>query len=88
MHQLLRRADDVFEASVDDVTLLLNADTGRYHSLNPVAARIWDLLGEPVDEAGIVAGLLAEFDVAPDACRQAVSTFLTGLRERGLVTEA
>ena len=88
MHQLLRRADDVFEASVDDVTLLLNAETGRYHSLNPVAARIWDLLAEPVDEEAIVAGLLAEFDVTPDDCRQAVSTFLTGLRERGLVTEA
>jgi hypothetical protein len=87
MSRLFRRTDDVFAAPLDGSTLLLNVTTGLYHGLNPVAARIWDLLAEPIDEDGLVATLVAEFDVAEEDCRREVAAFLSGLHERGLVTE-
>lgn len=85
MSQSLRRADDVFAASLDDTTLLLNAATGRYHGLNPVAARIWELLAEPTNQDELVARLVEEFEITPEACRDEVAAFLAGLRDRGLL---
>lgn len=83
----LHRREDVFGADIEDTMLLLNAETGRYHSLNPVAARIWEILAEPTDEAALVDRLVGEFDVTPDGCRKEVSSFLAELRDRSLIVE-
>jgi len=83
---MFRRNSDVFAAPLEDTTLLLNAATGRYHGLNPVAARIWELLVDPMDEAMLINRLLVEFDVTPEDCQREVAVFLAGLRERGLLT--
>lgn len=85
MGQVFRRNGDVFAAPLEDATLLLNAETGRYHSLNPVAARIWELLADPMDEAGLINRLLVEFDVTPADCQREVTSFLAELRGRGLL---
>jgi len=87
MNRVFRRNDDVFAAPLDDTTLLLNSDTGRYHGLNPVAARIWELLAEPSDEATLVARLTEEFVVTPEECQREVAAFVSGLRDRGLLLE-
>jgi hypothetical protein len=85
MGQMFRRNNDVFAAPLEDTTLLLNAVTGRYHGLNPVAARIWELLADPVEEKELINRLLAEFDVTPEDCQREVAVFLAGLQERGLL---
>jgi hypothetical protein len=87
MIQLIRNGD-VFEASLDETMLLLNSETGRYHGLNPVAARIWDILAEPVDEATIITRLVEEFAVSPEECGRHVTSFVAALRERGLIVES
>lgn len=86
VHQFRRNAE-VFEAPLKDTFLLLNAATGLYHGLNPVAARIWELLADPVDETELVARLVEEFVVTPEACRREVDAFIAELRERGLIVE-
>jgi PqqD family protein of HPr-rel-A system len=85
---LLRQADRVFTAPVDDVFLMINADKGRYHSLNEVAARIWELLKTPTSEDGLIEALTTEYDISREACAAEVSAFLAALRQRGLVTES
>ena len=85
MNQSLRRRGDIFAAPLEDTILLLNAGTGRYHGLNPVAARIWEFLAESTSEERLVARLVEEFEVTPELCRTEVATFLADLRERGLL---
>lgn len=87
MSQSMRRAVDIFAAPVEETTLLLNASTGRYHGLNPVAARIWELLAELTTEEQLVSRLTEEFEVTPEICRAEVVVFLASLRERGLLIE-
>ncbi|MGC6328488.1 PqqD family protein [Rhizorhabdus sp. FW153] len=88
MGQKFHRKSDVFEAEVEEsVVLLLNADTGSYHSLNPVAGRIWELLAEPIDEDSIITQLVEEFAVTVEECRREVAAFLPALRARGLIVD-
>jgi len=87
MDKPIQRSSEAFAAPLDDTVLLLNAETGRYHGLNPVAARIWDLLAEPITQDALITRLLAEFEVSPEECGDQVSTFLGDLRERGLLKQ-
>lgn len=86
MSEIFRRSDAILGAALDDSVLLLNAEAGRYHSLNPIASRIWEMLAEPTDEQGLVARLLTEFEVTPEQCLHEVTVFLAQLRARGLLT--
>lgn len=85
MGRVLQRSKDMLGSVVDDSVLLLNARTGQYHGLNPVASRIWDLLEQPTSEDAIVATLLAEYDISAGDCRAEVTTFLKQLDQRGLL---
>ena len=88
MSRSLHRAPDVLAAPLDDTMLLLNVTTGRYHGLDPIAGRIWDLLAEPIDEEELIARLVSEFEVTEEQCRGDVGRFLDGLAARGLLASA
>lgn len=88
MAQKFRGNEDVFTAPVDGTMLLLNAETGSYHGLSPVASRIWELLADPIDEDALVLQLVEEFAVTAEQCAREVTAFLAALRARGLIVES
>ena len=68
-----------------DATVLLDAERGRYYTLNEVAGRIWELLaaGEPVIE--ILGCLRDEFEVEGSVLEADVATLLASLLEARLI---
>lgn len=84
----IQRSADIFPTQLDGSVLLLNADTGCYHGLNPVGSRIWELLAEPIEETRLVACLISEFAVEADECERQVKVFIEQLRTRGLLMTA
>lgn len=87
MSTMIRRADNILAAPLDDTLLMMSVEKGMYYGLHGVGPRIWELLEQPTTEAALVAALLAEFEVDADVCATQVSAFLAGLRERGLLTD-
>ena len=87
MTETYQRSAEAFDAPLDEVVMLLNVPTGRYHELNGVAGRIWELLATPISADDLVGALTAEYDVAPEECRNQVMAFLEALRERKLLAE-
>ena len=86
MTETFCRVPDVFDAPLDDSVLIMNVSTGRYHGLNPVAGRIWEMLATPVSATELVARLVEEYEVSPEECETSVQAFLDHLRARELVT--
>ena len=80
------RLDDVLETDIDNETVMMDIDQGRYFGLNRSATRIWEVLAEPVVIEDLVELLAAEFDVSREQCERDVMTFLEGLRARGLLS--
>ena len=58
-----RTAHHVVGASQADTTVLLDVERGRYYTLNEVAGRIWELLGQGASIPAIVERLGEEYDV-------------------------
>ena len=53
---------------IDPNRSILDLDTSMYYSLDPVGARIFELLAQPTPLAGVVETLVAEFEIdAPTA---------------------
>jgi len=83
---ITRTADAVFQnLAGEDGAVLLHLGSGQYHTLNPVGARIWELLETPMSEAELTQRIVAEFDADNTAVAQDVKTFLGELLERQLV---
>jgi len=84
---LLKRATDAVVQNLagDEGAVLLHLGSGQYHTLNPVGARIWEILEKPMSKAELTRRVEAEFAVSSDAVSSDVEEFLQGLVERKLV---
>lgn len=60
-------------------------DLESIYVLNPVAARIWELLQAPTTASAVVAALTREFAVSAAVAQADTDTFLTELAARGLI---
>lgn len=84
-NEAFQRADGLLTAAVNDELLMMSVESGTYFNLNPVGARIWELLETPTTLERLVAQLVAEYEVAPDTAQDEAERFLGTLHERGLL---
>jgi hypothetical protein len=76
---------DVLIREVGDESVLLNLTSESYFGLDPVGTRIWMELTTCPSIADAFDKLLLEFDVQPDSLRADILTFVSKLREAGLI---
>jgi hypothetical protein len=70
---------------LDGEAIVLNLETGVYYGLDPVGARIWSLLQEPIRVEQICQKLLDEYDVERTACQEDLLALLKGMADSGLI---
>ncbi len=81
----VRRIDDMLDAEMDNETVMMDIEQGRYFGLNETGTRIWALLAQPVVIRELCDQLADEFNVPPEQCEQEVFDFLGRLSGRGLL---
>jgi hypothetical protein len=80
-----RIPDDVLHRVVQTDTVILNAATNAYVSLNGSAGRIWELFGAGHTADEVKSMMADEFDVEVDALEADVAGTLQSLLQRGLL---
>ncbi len=65
--------------------VLLNLESGQYYGLDPVGARIWELLRSPHSVQSLQATILEEYEVDAETCLRDLSTLVAALQRAGLV---
>ncbi len=81
----MKPREGVIAKMVGPEMVLLDYDRGIYYGLNPVGARVWQLLAEGESVERIIDRLTDEYDVARDTLESDVATLLAELEERELV---
>jgi hypothetical protein len=71
-----------------DETAILNLKNGVYYGLDPVGARVWQLIQQPVTPAQIRDVLKGEYDVEAAQLEADIRHLLDQLAEHGLVENA
>jgi Coenzyme PQQ synthesis protein D (PqqD) len=84
-----KHSPDALHAEVNGSLILMNVESLAYFEFNDVAKRIWNLLSDGVwAEEQIISVLLDEYDVEPERCQTAVTTFLKQALEKGFLVKA
>ncbi|HEU5077385.1 MAG TPA: PqqD family protein [Polyangiaceae bacterium] len=78
-------AEQVFAERVDDETVLLELEAGSYYGLDPVAARLWDLLGELGSIEAVAEVASGEYDVSLEQLTEDLNALVAELAERNLI---
>ena len=63
----VRRIDDVLDTDIDDQTVMMDIEQGRYFGLNDTGTRIWDLTGRAYGHWRIVRSAYGSVRRAPGA---------------------
>ncbi len=64
---------------------ILDLKHGIYYGLDPVGARIWELIQQPTEVSCVLSQLLDEYEVDAEECSQDVIALLSELLERELI---
>ncbi|MEY2400406.1 MAG: hypothetical protein QOJ08_517 [Ilumatobacteraceae bacterium] len=80
-----RIPDDVLHRVVQSDTVILNAATNAYVSLNGSAGRIWELFGAGHTADEVQSIMADEFEVESDVAAADVAATLQSLLQRGLL---
>ncbi len=70
---------------LDEEVVILSFKDGMYYGLNPVGARIWNLIQEPIRVREVRDSLLEEFQVDPVRCARELRELLRELADKGLI---
>ena len=79
---------DVIVRRTGDTAVIVDLRTNKIFELNPVAARVWDLLLDTADEPTLLTRIREEFDVDPDQLHRDVLALLTTLQRENLISRA
>lgn len=79
-------SSEVLAQEVSGEMVLLDLASENYFGLDPIGARIWQLLQEKDDLASLHETMLAEFDVESDQLEADLIELIGKLEEAGLVS--
>ena len=78
-------AKDQVSCDLAGEAAILNIKSGVYYGLDPVGARIWNLMQQPRAVADIRNAITSEYDVEPERCARDLVTLLEKLLAEGLI---
>jgi hypothetical protein len=76
---------EVMTRTVGEETVILDLATGTYFGLDPVGARIWELVGEGKTLGEVCEQMLEEYEVSREELEGDVLRLAEELAGRGLV---
>lgn len=88
LHDQLRIPEEVLTSKVGEEMILLNLQTGMYHSLDPVATRFLELLQHTSHLDEVHQALLQEFDVPTSRLENDLIKLSQEMLTRGLLVKS
>lgn len=76
----------VMTRTVGDEVVILDLATGTYFGLDPVGARIWELLGEGKTLAEVCDRMIEDYEVSRDELERDTLKLAQDLATQGLVS--
>jgi hypothetical protein len=77
--------DDVVSCDLDGEAAILNIKDGVYYGLDPIGAKIWNLIQKPILLDNVLQVIMDEYDVDKDRCKNDILELIEKLLENGLV---
>ena len=78
-------ADEMVSCDLEGEPAILDLKDGKYYGLDPVGAKIWNLIQKPIVLKEIIKIILDEYDVDKDQCTNDIFELTEELLDNRLV---
>ena len=85
VHSVVVATSEQVSCPLGEESAILNLKNTVYYGLDPVGARVWNLLQQPRTVAELRDALLAEYEVDPDRCERDLVGLLEKMLDEGLI---
>jgi len=82
---VIYRNPTAISSDLDGESVILDMESGKYHSLDTTGTRVWELLEDKISFNDIVLKLMSEYSVEGQQCTTDVKEFINQLIDLGLV---
>ena len=83
---VIEAAEGQVSSELGEEVAILHLQSGVYYGLDPVGARVWNLLQEEPRKVNEIRDtLLEEYDVEPERCTRDLLALLQKMAEEGLI---
>ncbi len=82
---IVRQHSDIVSSPCDGETVMMSIEKGNYYGMEPVASRIWELIGKPAKVGDIIDMLTDEYEVSHEDCEKDVLYFLNELASDNMI---
>jgi hypothetical protein len=85
LHTIVVAAPEQVSCPLGEESAILNLKNSVYYGMNPVGARVWDLLKQPKSVTELRDALLEEYEVDEVRCGNDLLALLETMRSEGLI---
>ena len=85
VHSIVSATREQVSCALGDEAAILNLKNTVYYGLNPVGARVWNLLQQPIAIGHLRDVLVEEYDVEATRCESDLLELLEKMRSEGLI---
>ncbi|MGA8409273.1 MAG: PqqD family peptide modification chaperone [Candidatus Acidiferrales bacterium] len=85
LHAVVVAAAEQISCPLGEEAAILNLKNSVYYGMNPVGARVWELVKQPKVVSELRDALLNEYEVDDERCAQDLLALLQKMREEGLI---
>jgi hypothetical protein len=85
LHTIVVAAPEQVSCPLGEEAAILNLKNSVYYGMNPVGARVWNLLKQPRSVAELRDVLLEEFEVDEERCGKDLLALLGTMQGEGLI---
>lgn len=71
---------------IEDEAIVINFESGAYHSLRGVALRVWQQIAATTSAERLAAAMMAHYEGDPDEIRRSLDSFVGELESSDLIT--
>jgi Coenzyme PQQ synthesis protein D (PqqD) len=85
LHTVVVASAEQISCPLGEEAAILNLKSSVYYGVNPVGARVWELLKQPKSVSELRDILLDEYEVDQEGCLRDLLALLHKMREEGLI---
>jgi hypothetical protein len=85
LHTIVVAVSEQVSCPLGEESAILNLKSSVYYGMNPVGARVWDLLKQPKSVTELRNALLEEYEVDEVRCGNDLLALLETMRSEGLI---
>ena len=82
---IICRNPSAISSELDGEAVILDMESGKYHSLDSTGTKIWALLEDKISLDDVVLQLIGEYSVERQQCTTEVEEFINQMVDLGLV---